>query len=158
MDQHAAWLLPVIRSTLCASRGGSASQTGSQSASSRAAQRAACRWLPTGMCRTGRRLQYVLAQVCCPPQCGLKRGFPLSPGCRVLFSRPACCKNGFYICCHAAYAVKDGQDIDQAQLAGEEKEGEELCTVGRDESAPVTLTCNEGYMLQVCYALIVLAV
>ena len=25
-----------------------------------------------------------------------------------------------------------------------------MCTVGRDESAAVTLTCSEGYMLQVC--------
>ena len=45
--------------------------------------------------------------------------------------------------------MKYAKGVDQARLAGEEKEGEELCTVGRDESAPVTLTCNEGYMLQV---------
>lgn len=25
-----------------------------------------------------------------------------------------------------------------------------MCTVGRDESAAVMLTCSEGYMLQVC--------
>ena len=45
--------------------------------------------------------------------------------------------------------MKDGKDFDQGHLAGEEKEGEELCAVGRDETAPVTVTCSEGYMLQV---------
>ena len=35
-------------------------------------------------------------------------------------------------------------------VAGEEQEGKEMCGVGRDESAAVTLTCSEGYMLQAC--------
>lgn len=51
--------------------------------------------------------------------------------------------------CHAAAERKSGQNNDKSWLVGEEKEGEELCTVGRDESAPVTVTCSEGYMLQV---------
>ena len=38
---------------------------------------------------------------------------------------------------------------DGIRVAGEEQEGKETCTVGRSESAAVTLTCDEGYMLQV---------
>ena len=61
--RHAAWPPPVMQSTLCARRAGSASPMGSPSASSRAAWLAACRWHLAGACRMGRHMHFVHAQV-----------------------------------------------------------------------------------------------
>ena len=82
----------------------------------------------------------------------LNAGWSMHSSCYLLwgaFNGRANAAVALQLCYCVSNILEYGKGADQAHLAGEEKEDEELCTVGRHESAPVTLTCNQGYMLQV---------
>lgn len=154
---HARWRKTVTQPALCASLAFSASPTARRCASGQAARRAACRRPRAGAWAAANPMRFAPAQVSISLLPSLSA---LSSLLQVPYFLNSCCRH-LLMCtllssqlgligAYRVLCTRDGLRMMFAAVhAGEEREGETLCTVESTQDAPVVVTCEEGYMLEV---------